>query len=263
VGKSTRVRRTRKEPPDWVPPVEYLNDLGGYAREPIEFTERQLRLIQTALPSSTDPKRKTLLPFLLREWARVELREWLSGIPLSALAKQRKRLGTVAKNAAALIQALQKLNALDRWALVDQLGIAEGLTGHKVFRNEKNRRRVNRWYDLTTTIGAAAAGPMQKPSRGRPRNDPAQLVLMDLAALFAHLTGLRASRVVPRTGEDAGKESGPFLEFARALWPVIFTQGDEGLESQLREWADLGSKTSPLIYSIASRNPEWGIISKR
>lgn len=262
MGKSVRVQR-RRHPPDWVPLIEHLNDLGGYLGEPTEFTERHVLLIQRSLPPGIDPERFKLLPCILREWARVELRWWLSRIPLPVLARQRERLEKVVKHAADLLQALDELKELDRWALVDQLGLTEGLTGHTVYRNQENKRRIDEWHNLTATISTAAKQPAWKTGRGQPRNNAAQLVLMDLAALFEHLTGLRAARRVPRTGEQAGQESGAFLEFARALWPVIFEEGDRGLLSQLRLWADHGSRKSPVIYSIAARHPEWGVISRR
>jgi hypothetical protein len=126
-------------------------------------------------------------------------------------------------------------------------------------RNEQNKQRVDEWRSLTATIAAAtAAEPTWKPGRGQPRNVIAQLVLRDLAALFEHVAGLRASRVVdPRTGE----ESGHFLNLARAVWPVVFGNGDFGLASQLREWAEDGSKSSLIISAIALRRREWGVIS--
>ena len=39
--------------PDWVPRVDYLNNLGGWVGEPIEFSERDIRLIQSSLPPGT------------------------------------------------------------------------------------------------------------------------------------------------------------------------------------------------------------------
>jgi hypothetical protein len=68
--------------PDWVPPVEYLNDLGGLLGEPIRFIERDIRLVVNSLPSEADPKRIEMLPLLLREWARLELRMYLARKPL-------------------------------------------------------------------------------------------------------------------------------------------------------------------------------------
>lgn len=244
--------------PDWVPPVDYLNNLGGLVGEPIEFSERDIRLIQCSLPPGIDPERIELLPSLLREWARVDLRWHFARTPLPVLARQRMRMKKVAKRAAALIQALDELEGLDRWSLVERLGIAEGLGLLSACRNEQNKRRVDEWRSLTATIAGAAAVPQSKPGKGQPRNDVAHLVLRDLAALFKYVSGLRASRVFdPLTRE----ENGHFLNFARAVRPVVFGNGDFGLASQLREWADDGSKTSMLISGIALRRPEWGVIS--
>jgi integrase len=163
--------------PDWVPPVEYLNDLGGLLGEPIKFIERDIRLIANSLPSEADPKRIEMLPLLLREWARLELRMHLARKPLPLLAQQRRRLKKVTKRAAKLIEALDELEGLDRWELVAQLGIAEGLGLLTVYRNEQNKQRVDEWRGLTATIAAATAAPTSKPGKGQPRNIVAQLVL--------------------------------------------------------------------------------------
>ncbi len=143
--------------PDWVPPVDYLNNLGGMVGEPIEFSERDIRLIQCSLPPGTDPTRIELLPSLLREWARVDLRCHFARTPRPVLARRRMRMKKVAKQAAALIQALDELEGLDRWSLVERLGIAEGLGLLSACRNEQNRRRVDEWRSLTATIAAVAA----------------------------------------------------------------------------------------------------------
>jgi hypothetical protein len=231
--------------------------LGGQLGEPIKFTERDVLLIANSVPFGTDPKRIEIMPLLLREWAQVELRWHLATIPLPLLAQQRVCLNKVAKRATALIQALDKLEGLDRWELVERLGIAQGLELVAVYRNQQNKYRVDEWRSLTATIAAIAAEPTWKPGKGQPRNDVAQLVLQDLAAMFEYVTGLRASRVVDRHTRE---ESGHFPNFTRAVWPVVFGNGDFGLASQLRVWADGGSKSSMLMNGIALRRPEWGVI---
>jgi hypothetical protein len=245
--------------PDWVPTVEELKDLTE-PKTGLEFTECDIGRIIRSLPERVDPKRVELLPLLLCDWARVELRWHPPRTPLPALRRRRERLKKVAEKAADLLQALDQLEGLDRWELVAQLGIAEGLTLLKAVRNEHNKQRLDEWRSLIVTISAAAAQPLYRPRKGQPRKIVAQLVLRDLAALFEYVTGLRATRRVDRTGEAAGKETGPFLNFAKAVWPVIF--GDDlGLLSQLREWGADGSRKSLLISAIAIRRPEWGIIS--
>jgi hypothetical protein len=185
------------------------------------------------------------------------LGEHASNVKQAARATEKGR-----KKAADLLQALDQLEGLDRWDLVEQLGIAEGLTLLEAVRNEFNKRRLGGWRGITATISAAAAQPLYKPGRGQPRNIVAELVLQDLAALFEYVTGLRATRRVDRTGEKAGKETGPFLNFAKAVWPVIFGS-DVGLLSQLREWDVYGGKKSMVISAIALRRPEWGVSGHR
>jgi hypothetical protein len=225
--------------PDWVPPVEWLNDLGGSLPDPIEFTDRDIRLIVKSLPPGVEQQRIEILPLLLREWARVDLRWHSVNTPLPALAKRRKALEKIAERAAALIEELDALDGFGRWELVEQFGMAEGLPLLTAVRNHK--RRVEEWRYLTAVMAAGAVPSQRRPSKGQPRNQIAALVLMDLAALFSYVTGKRAARNVPTTGQDAGKESGPFLEFARAMWPVIFRNGDYGLLSQLEVWSADGT----------------------
>jgi hypothetical protein len=244
--------------PDWVPPVDYLNDFAGLLHEPVKFTDRDCELIAASLPSGTEPKRRELLPLLLREWARLELRMHLTRMPLPLLALQRKRLRKVSTRAVALIEALDELEEGDRWELVALLGIAEGLGLLAAYRNEQNKHRVDEWRDRTAKIALATSKPVWKPGKGHPRKIIAQLVLQDLAALFEYLTDLPAGRLVDRR---TGEESGYFLHFARAVWPVVFGNGDFGLVPQLREWADHGSKKSRMINAVEPRRPEWGIKS--
>jgi hypothetical protein len=64
--------------PDWVPTVEELDDLAEPKAGP-EFTECDIERIIGSLPDSVDPQRRELLPLLLCDWARVELRWHLGG----------------------------------------------------------------------------------------------------------------------------------------------------------------------------------------
>ncbi len=84
--------------PDWIPTVEWLNDLGGLVPEPIEFTDRDIRLITISLPPGSNPERIEMLPLLLGEWARVDFRWHFARTPLPVLARQRERLKKVSQS---------------------------------------------------------------------------------------------------------------------------------------------------------------------
>src|SRR5205823_8186776 len=90
-----------------------------------------------------------------------------------------------------------------------------------------------------------------KVGRGRPNNIPASLVIMDLAAIFTWLTGEVATRRVSR---DTGDPSGPFWNFASAVWPVIFEKGDDGLQAAIKKLATARAKKlstrSPVLHNM-------------
>jgi len=88
------------------------------------------------------------------------------------------------------------------------------------------------------------------------------LVLQDLAAIYEWATRQRAGRRV-RTDitVDAGKNYGPFWEFACTAWPMIF-ESVAGLDNALKTWAKDRTRyneVSPLIWNLDLRHPEWRI----
>jgi hypothetical protein len=107
------------------------------------------------------------------------------------------------------------------------------------------------------TAGRWVPGPLRPAMLSR------YLVLLDLAAIFQWATGVRAGRRVRTdlTEEDAGKEYGPFYDFARAAWPMVFGS-EKGLGHAIRTWAKgraQYSEKSPFISNLALRHPEWRI----
>ena len=83
--------------------------------------------------------------------------------------------------------------------------------------------------------------------------------MQDIATIFQWVTGTEASRSVDRAD---GKESGPFWEFASAVWPVVFGKGDDGLSSAMHNWARHKKRYGAglaLIFNIALRHPTWGL----
>jgi hypothetical protein len=90
----------------------------------------------------------------------------------------------------------------------------------------------------------------------------AYLTLLDIAAIYQWATGARATRIIdPNTGKDVSA----FWQFAAALWPPIFGEGDEGLPSAMRRLAEGSARhgdVSPLLANIAFRRPRWEIFGK-
>jgi hypothetical protein len=60
---------------------------------------------------------------------------------------------------------------------------------------------------------------------------------------------------------DAGKEYGPFHDFACAAWPMVFGS-EKGLGHAIKTWASGRAQhreKSPFIRNLALRHPEWRI----
>ena len=225
-----------------------------------EFTDLEVKLIIASLPDEVVPGRLELFPQILREWARVYLPRHFLRESAATLRRRRARLAKVGKIAASLLQASKDLDEADRRILVAQIGIAEGKSLVEAAGNEQTRRRLDQGRDFIATIAVAAGKPLSKPSRGQPRNIPAYLVIQDLAAIYEYLTRLEATRRVNRTSHA---ESGPFYEFAAAIWPVVFREGDDGLAAAIRNWSPWRDREkSPVIANIALRHPEWGIYER-
>jgi hypothetical protein len=201
-----------------------------------------------------------LLPQILREWAHGDLPNHFSEESTATRRQRRARLAKVGKIATSLLRATEDLDELDRWDLAVLVGIAEGQSFLQAIGNERNRRRLDQERDFIATIAVAAGKPLSRPSRGQPRNIPVYLVTQDLAAIYEYLTQNEATRIVDRTSHA---ECGPFYDFARAIWPVVFGQGDDGLAAAIRNWSPWRRREkSPLIANIGLRNPEWGIFER-
>ena len=70
------------------------------------FTDRDVRLIAKSLPNEVCPRRLELLPDVLREWSRNELREHLSRESAATIRKRIERMESVEDHARGLLQAL-------------------------------------------------------------------------------------------------------------------------------------------------------------
>lgn len=239
--------------------------------EAIEFTDRDMGLITLALPAGCDRRRVALLPEMLRDWAANDLRYHLPDESAIEGRNRRERVGRIGKAADNLLCELKGLDQHEKgdqrdrcdWRgrreLLAQIAVAEGMSPVEAIFSV-DIKKFDAMLKVIATLAVAAKTPLTKPKRGRPHNISALLVLRDLAAIYAYVTDLRPTRRVdPKTGD----ESGPFCDFARAVWPVIFRRGDDGLLSTMRIWAEaqkeFTEQESAAVAHIAMRNPAWGI----
>jgi hypothetical protein len=225
-----------------------------------EFTDNDICQIRLWLPKEIDTQRFNLLPLILREWARVDLREHPAREPPATQRERRKRLKRLGKIAHQLLAALDELDSRDRSTLATQIGVAEGQAITEAIFDDKNEQRLTGSRNLIALLATAAKQPLQKPRRGQPRNISSYFVMMDIAAIFEYVTDIDATRRV----DGDGDETGPFREFAGAIWSIVYGS-DYGLYAALKNWASAHKKfgeQSRLIDNMALRHPEWGIFDR-
>jgi hypothetical protein len=194
--------------------------------------------LERTFPKPLPQKRCELLPRILDEWGRTDLRRHLSRESREIIRERIKRLKRVKARACRLSDALSEIDKLDQRTILVQMIIAEGRRLENVSRTEFSDRQA---------------------PRGHPRNIAAYQVLQDAAAIFEWLTDARATRAVDRI---KAIETGPFFRFASILWPVVFKKGVAGLSAAIKNWAAARSKyneRSALIANIAMRYPTWGV----
>jgi hypothetical protein len=229
------------------------------------FTDRDVGLIVKSLPNEVCPRRLELLPRVLCEWSRNELREHLSRESAAAVKKRAKRMKVLTDHAHGLLQELEALDDRDRAAIAIEMPRAGGDLWPKMRRHHRREtsemlgmiQRIKEERDFLTKLIAAAPAAWKRAGRGRPRNIKAYLVIKDAAAIFEWLTKMEATRQVNSSNHE---ETGPFWKFLTAIWPVIFGQGDDGLPAAIKKWADYREKYREgcaLIANINFRHPEW------
>jgi hypothetical protein len=131
--------------------------------------------------------------------------------------------------------------------------------GHGNFKQKLIEHR-----DFLNRLKAAAESLEKRLKRGRgqPRNIVAYVVLLDLAAIFEWLTGVKARREVDRI---EGIETGAFYNFCEAIWPLVFESGTDGLSTAMKNWAsghrEYG-EASALLANISGRYPSWRVFSR-
>jgi hypothetical protein len=232
----------------------------GYLPDWKEVAEALKRSFPEPLPQ----QRCELLPQILEEWDRTDLREHLSRESRAIIRKRIKRLKKVKARAGRLSDVLNEIDKEDQRTILVQMIVAEGRRLEDIGRTEFSDRkaRLSQEVDYLAKLGAITLPKHWHVSRGHPRNIPAYQVLQDAAAIFEWLTDTRATRVVDRI---KGIETGPFFRFASILWPVVFKKGVAGLSAAIKNWAAYRSKyreRSALIVNIAMRYPTWGVFDR-
>ena len=223
-------------------------------KELVDFSTG-VEAIAESLPTPLIPRRRELLPKILHEWSANELRDHLSREPRAVIrhrATKQKRVGNCAR------QLLRALNALDDKD-IGHIAYQMRQAGKTSDRGEIVK--LNSWLDEAPEFlgKLASISPQQfwNLRSGRPRNLVAYLVLRDAADIFQWYSGKKAARNVDRV---LTTESGPFFQFAHALWPIIFGRGVGGLPAAMKNWAFARSQfkeRSPVIANINLRHPEW------
>jgi hypothetical protein len=215
------------------------------------------------LPKPVRKRRCKLLPQILQEWSRTDLKEHLSLESRAITQRRIKSMEIVKRRARKLQEALDAIESDGRAALVAQMMIAEGRRLNDVGRANFAGQiaRLNEESDFLGKLAAIAPKEFWNLTRGQPRKVCAYLVLKDAAALFEWLSGIKATREVSR---DDGTETGPFFHFASILWPTIFRNGVVGLPAAMKNWAQLRrthDEQSALVVNMALRHRSWGIFA--
>jgi hypothetical protein len=232
--------------------------------DPVSFTDRDVTSIVKALSVETNLHRRDLLPEVLREWAKADLREHAHLDASGASAPdQGVRCKRVARSAKELQNAIDAIEADDPGLIAFALGHADGSIPMRE-RDAHFARKLIEHRDFLNRLQAAGQSLSNQLKRGpgHPRNVLAYLVLRDIAAIFEWLTGLQARREVDRARSC---ETGAFYHFCEAVWPPVFASGLDGLPAAMKNWAFAHRKyndTSALIANIAMRHPSWGVFDR-
>jgi hypothetical protein len=220
--------------------------------------------LERILPKPLPQHRRELLPRILQEWGRIDLRQHLSMASPAIIRKRINSLEKIKASACQLSDALNKLDKRDQTSILLQMIIAEGKRFDDVSRSEFSDRqaRLTEVVDYLAKLGAIKPKEYWRARRGHPRNIAALLVLLDAAAIFEWLTGIMATREIDRFKRI---DTGPFFRFASVLWPVVFRKGVAGLPAAMKNWAAARSKydqRSALIANIDARYRTWGVFER-
>jgi hypothetical protein len=213
----------------------------------MQFTADQLAAMVATFPDLTDGRVRTTLPLILEEWGHVDLSEHLARKTPEQFRKEQRQLEQVANVARKLRDALAGLAPGVRFTFAFRLDAiarapnAEAASDH--FPLEGTLQHLERRQLECVAQAAEATAGRWVPLPFRHTTVVHYLILQDLAAIFEYVTGEGASRRV--RGEDhpeAGRDYGPFWDFAMVAWRIIFGS-NKGLSAAIKRWLTRGRST--------------------
>jgi hypothetical protein len=231
------------------------------------LTKEQIDALIDALPGCESPHRREMLPLIVEEWSWTDLEEHLTRPTREQIRAQRDQLKRVAGRAAKLAEAIAVLDLTPRFAVARQL-LHPGTNTPAVDPSFQSNQRMDRTLENCPArlqrLAAAAEQVVKDWAPPSLRTEMLQryLVLQDLAAIYEWATRRPAGRRVKTDAdEDSGQAYGPFWEFARTLWPMVFGS-EKGLDHAMKTWAKgrrYFGELSPLIENMRLHHPEWRI----
>jgi hypothetical protein len=227
----------------------------------VNFSPELVKAILDCLPKPRTERHRRLLPRILDEWCRTDLRRHLSRESPATMRACTKTVKRIQKHAG---QLLEELKAIDSRTLAMVMVVAEGRGWSNVSRANFEGRvaPLDEEREFLSKLSATEPPPFWKPKAGRPRNLRAHLVVRDAAEIFEWYTGKKAARGVDRSDTS---ESGPFYRFVALLWPEIFGKVTLGLGAALKNWALARSRYNercPLLLNMDLRHPTWRIFDR-
>src|SRR5262245_54725293 len=149
----------------------------------VEFSTETVKAIVECLPTPQSERCLRLLPRILDEWCRTDLREHLSR---DSPATMRARSDTVRRIQNRARQLLEELKTIDSRTLAMVMVVAEGRGWSNVSRADFESRvaRLNEEREFLRKLSATEPPTYWKPKAGRPRNLIALGVLRDAAEIF-------------------------------------------------------------------------------
>jgi hypothetical protein len=200
---------------------------------------------------------------LLRAWARVDLNEYARvDAGRGTMRASQKPIGDFLKLAGKMSKLLAEL---ERSGFVEDLSFAlqypTPSRSVDPLSNPTRQKLSELQSDLSAWVPAGTAYQLRlQTGPGQPRNFTAQMVLLDLIAIYEWATGRTAGRSVDSIST---KEVGTLWDFVASVWPLIFADGLAGLSAAMRRFGDKkATETSPLLANMNLRFPEWGLFSE-